>query len=109
MSLNARARLLILPLRLGWLGRLLFRVQLHFRRVRHFINYETFKDFLDKFMAAYLDYLFIFGDSLKEHLDKCEFLVQRFKSFGLFVGLDKISIENVSKIFTPSCIKGSQN
>jgi hypothetical protein len=111
MSLNARARLLISPLRLGWLGRLLFRVQLNFRRVRHFINYETFKDFLDKFMAGISTISSFLAITRRNTWTSASswFHVQRFKSFGLFVGSDEISIENVSGIFTSSCIESSQN
>jgi Reverse transcriptase (RNA-dependent DNA polymerase)/RNase H-like domain found in reverse transcriptase len=96
-----------------------------------FIN-ETFKDFLDKFVTAYLDDLLIFSDSLKEHrehvkavlgrlrdaglqidVDKCEFHVQRVNYLGLIVGVDGISMDpkKVSVILewtTPSCVKDVQ-
>jgi hypothetical protein len=55
---------------------------------QHFVN-DTFSDFLDQFLAAYLDDLLIYSDSLKEHKAHVRLVLERLKSAGLYVKPEK--------------------
>jgi hypothetical protein len=55
---------------------------------QHFVN-DTFSDFLDRFLAAYLDDLLIYSDSLKEHKAHVRLILERLKSAGLYIKPEK--------------------
>jgi RNase H-like domain found in reverse transcriptase/Reverse transcriptase (RNA-dependent DNA polymerase)/Integrase zinc binding domain/Chromo (CHRromatin Organisation MOdifier) domain/gag-polyprotein putative aspartyl protease len=55
---------------------------------QHFVN-DTFSDYLDKFLAAYLDDLLIYSNSLKEHKAHVRLVLERLQSAGLYVKAEK--------------------
>ena len=88
----------------------LFNVSVSFQ---NYIN-DILQDYLDVFCTAYIDNILIYSDTLKEHrqhvqqilqklqraglqldIDKCEFYVQEVKYLELIIGVDEIKMNPV--------------
>src|SRR5947199_3658319 len=67
---------------------------------RHFSTFvnDTFREYLDDFMVAYLDDLLIYSNTLKEHKRHVRLVLQRLQDAGLHLKLSKCEfhIETVS-------------